>query len=226
MSYNILICDDERDIVSALKIYLEAEGYRTFAAANGREALAILDREDIHLVLLDIMMPVMDGVEALRRMRDEGNDVPVLLLTAKAEVRDRVAGLDAGADDYLTKPFAMEELLARLRSLIRRGTPGTPDTVRLGDMVLDTRQGILKCVNSIALVSRETELLALLMRSTDRDLKESEILSRVWKDFAGADAETLKLYVRYINGKLLSVGACFRVERRPGGMRLCREAEK
>ena len=222
----ILVAEDEDDMRDVLEAYLTISGYEAVTAKNGAEALDKVREGGFDAAVMDIMMPVMDGVEALKRMRDEGNTVPVLLLTAKAEVRDRVAGLDAGADDYLTKPFAMEELLARLRSLIRRGTPGAPDTVRLGDMVLDTRQGILKCVNSIALVSRETELLALLMRSTDRDLKESEILSRVWKDFEGADGEALKLYVRYINGKLLSVGACFRVEHRPGGMRLCREAEK
>ena len=222
----ILIAEDEDDMRDVLEAYLTLSGYETATAKNGAEALARSREGEFDAVVMDIMMPVMDGVEALKRMRDEGNTVPVLLLTAKAEVRDRVAGLDAGADDYLTKPFAMEELLARLRSLIRRGSPGAPDTVRLGEMVLDTRQGILKCVNSIALVSRETELLALLMRSTDRDLNEKEIFSRAWKDFAGADGETLRLYVRYLNGKLSSVGARFRVECRPGGLRLCREAEK
>ena len=222
----ILIAEDEDDMLDVLEAYLTLSGYETVTAKNGAEALARAREGGLDAAVMDIMMPVMDGVEALKRMREEGMDVPVLLLTAKAEVRDRVAGLDAGADDYLTKPFAMEELLARLRSLIRRGTPGTPDTVRLEEMTLDIRQGILKCVNSIALVGRETELLALLMRSTDREISEKEILSRVWRDFAGADGETLKLYVRYINGKLSSVGARFRVERRPGGMRLCREAEK
>ena len=222
----ILIAEDENDMRDVLEAYLDLSGYETVTAKNGAEALLRSREGDFDAAVMDIMMPVMDGVEALKRMRDEGKTMPVLLLTAKAEVRDRVAGLDAGADDYLTKPFAMEELLARLRSLIRRGASAAPDIVRLEGMVLDIRQGTLKCVNSIALAARETELLALLMRSTDRDLNEKEILSRVWKDDAGADDETLKLYIRYINGKLRSVGALFRVERRGEGIRLCREAEK
>ena len=180
----ILIAEDEDDMLDVLEAYLTLSGYETVTAKNGAEALARAREGGLDAAVMDIMMPVMDGVEALKRMREEGMDVPVLLLTAKAEVRDRVAGLDAGADDYLTKPFAMEELLARLRSLIRRGTPGTPDTVRLEEMTLDIRQGILKCVNSIALVGRETELLALLMRSTDREISEKEILSRIWRDYA------------------------------------------
>ena len=117
--YNILICDDERDIVSALKIYLEAEGYTTFAAANGREALDMLRREKIHLVLLDVMMPEMDGIAALSRLREESN-VPVILLTAKSEDTDKVLGLNVGADDYVTKPFNPVELCARVRSQLRR----------------------------------------------------------------------------------------------------------
>ena len=117
--YNILICDDEKDIVSALKIYLEAEGYTTFAAYNGREALDVLRREEIHLVLLDVMMPEMDGIAALSRLREESN-VPVILLTAKSEDTDKVLGLNVGADDYVTKPFNPVELLARVRSQLRR----------------------------------------------------------------------------------------------------------
>ena len=113
--YNILICDDERDIVSALKIYLEAEGYTTFTASNGLEALDVLRREKVHLVLLDVMMPEMDGIAALSRLREESN-VPVILLTAKSEDTDKVLGLNVGADDYVTKPFNPVELCARVRS--------------------------------------------------------------------------------------------------------------
>ncbi len=104
MTNNILICDDDRDIVSALKIYLESENYRTFAAYNGRDALAILEREEIHLVLLDVMMPVLDGVSTLSKLRESSN-VPVILLTAKSEDTDKILGLNVGADDYVTKPF-------------------------------------------------------------------------------------------------------------------------
>ncbi len=222
----LLLAEDEEAMAEAVVDYLEYHHYEVDWVNNGTDALERARMGTYDVLILDIMMPGMDGLTVLRTLRGEGDVTPVLLLTAKGEIRDKVQGFESGSDDYLTKPFAMEELLARLRSLIRRGTPGAPDTVRLGEMTLDIRQGILKCVNSIALVGRETELLALLMRSTDREISEKEILSRIWRDFAGADGETLKLYVRYINGKLSSVGARFRVERRPGGMRLCREAEK
>ena len=119
--YNILICDDEKDIVSALKIYLEAEGYTTFTACNGLKALDVLRREKVHLVLLDVMMPEMDGIAALSRLREESN-VPVILLTAKSEDTDKVLGLNVGADDYVTKPFNPVELCARGR----KGQGGLP----------------------------------------------------------------------------------------------------
>ena len=116
--YNILICDDEKDIVSALKIYLEAEGYRTFAAYNGREALAIIRAQEIHLVLMDIMMPEMDGISAMVKLREESN-LPVILLTAKGEDTDKVLGLNVGADDYITKPFNLDILLLRIQKLLQ-----------------------------------------------------------------------------------------------------------
>ena len=119
--YNILICDDERDIVSALKIYLGAEGYGTFCAYTGKEALDILAKEDIHLVLMDIMMPVMDGIDATVELRKSYN-LPVILLTAKSEDTDKILGLNIGADDYVTKPFNPVEVLARVRSQLRRYT--------------------------------------------------------------------------------------------------------
>ena len=119
--YNILVCDDEKDIVSALRIYLTAEGYRVYEAGNGREALEYLAKEDIHLVLMDIMMPEMDGITAMVKIREQSN-VPVILLTAKSEDTDKILGLNIGADDYITKPFNPIEVLARVRSQLRRYT--------------------------------------------------------------------------------------------------------
>ena len=119
--YNILVCDDEKDIVSALKIYLEPEGYRVLEAYNGQEALDILDREQVQLILLDIMMPKLDGISAVAKLREYSN-VPVILLTAKSEDTDKVLGLNVGADDYITKPFNPLEVLARVRSQLRRYT--------------------------------------------------------------------------------------------------------
>ena len=121
--YRILVCDDEKDIVSALKIYLMADGYQVFEAYNGREALEILKNEDIHLVLMDIMMPEMDGIEACMKIREFSN-VPIIMLTAKSEDADKLMGFECGADDYLTKPFNILELKARVRALLR-GPPGS-----------------------------------------------------------------------------------------------------
>ncbi len=221
----VLIAEDENDLRDVLEAYLTHAGYEAVTAKNGAEALEYSRGGDLDVVVMDIMMPVMDGVEALGRMRQEGNNVPVLLLTAKAEVKDRIAGLDAGADDYLSKPFAMGELLARLRSLTRRGTAYVSDTLRLEEMELDTRRGTLSCVNSIALATRETDLLAMLMRAADRAFSEQEILGRVWKDDKAANGDTVKLYVRYLNGKLQSVGAAFRLQVQAGSVRLSREAQ-
>lgn len=139
--YHILVCDDERDIVSALRIYLTAEGYRVFEAQNGAEALRVLQKEEIHLILLDVMMPQMDGVTALAQVRTFSN-VPVILLTAKSEDTDKVLGLNVGADDYVTKPFNPVELLARVRSQLRRylrlgGGALKPAQTRVGGIVLD-----------------------------------------------------------------------------------------
>ena len=134
--YRILVCDDEKDIVSALKIYLMADGYQVFEAYNGREALEILKNEDIHLVLMDIMMPEMDGITAMLKIREVSN-VPVILLTAKSEDTDKVLGLTVGADDYVTKPFNTVELQARVKSQLRRymklgGGTVRPDTIVIG----------------------------------------------------------------------------------------------
>ena len=144
--YNILVCDDEKDIVSALRIYLTAEGYRVFEAGNGAEALEVIDREDIHLALLDVMMPGMDGITALNRLREHHN-LPVILLTAKSEDTDKVLGLNVGADDYVTKPFNPVELLARVRSQLRRylqlgGGQPAPSAITVG-AVLRLTEGSL-----------------------------------------------------------------------------------
>ena len=170
MSYNILICDDEKDIVSALKIYLEAEGYQTFAAANGREALAILEREEIHLVLLDVMMPVLDGVSTLSKLRESSN-VPVILLTAKSEDTDKVLGLNVGADDYITKPFNPVELLARVRSQLRRylqlgGGTVREDVLTIGSVSLDDgSKNVTVDGEPVNLTPREYDILKLLMQN-------------------------------------------------------------
>ena len=207
----ILIAEDENDLREVLSAYLKHTGYTVDAAQNGKDALELSRANVYDAIVLDIMMPVMDGVEALVRMRQDGNTAPVLLLTAKSEVQDRINGLDAGADDYLTKPFSMGELMARLRSLTRRNSVYIGGTLSLGPVVLDIRQNILRCVNSITLTQTETELMAMLMRESGKKLTVGEILSRVWRGAHDADGETVKLYVLYLNGKLNSVGARLQV---------------
>ena len=118
--YNILICDDEADIRSALKVYLSGEDYKIFEAENGAQALETIEKEEINLLLMDIMMPVMDGIKALAKLREQGNNIPVILLTAKSQDMDKIIGLNAGADDYITKPFNPVEVIARVKSQLRR----------------------------------------------------------------------------------------------------------
>ena len=207
MSYNILICDDEQDIVSALKIYLEAEGYRTFAAANGREALEVLDREDIHLVLLDIMMPVLDGVSALAKLREYSN-VPVILLTAKSEDTDKVLGLNIGADDYVTKPFNPVELLARVRSQLRRylqlgGGAVRESVLTIGPISLDDgSKAVTLDGEPVNLTPREYDILKLLMQNPGRVFHPRDLYRKVWNEEPFGAESTVAVHIRHLREKL------------------------
>ncbi len=207
MSYNILICDDEQDIVSALKIYLEAEGYRTFAAANGKEALELLDREDIHLVLLDIMMPVLDGVSALSKLREFSN-VPVILLTAKSEDTDKVLGLNIGADDYITKPFNPVELLARVRSQLRRylqlgGGAVRESVLSIGPISLDDgSKAVTLDGEPVNITPREYEILKLLMQNPGRVFHPRDLYRKVWNEEPYGAESTVAVHIRHLREKL------------------------
>ena len=168
--YNILVCDDEKDIVSALTIYLTAEGYRVFSASNGAEALEVIEREDIHLALMDIMMPVMDGITAMTKLREHHN-LPVILLTAKGEDTDKILGLNVGADDYVTKPFNPVELLARVKSQLRRylmlgGGSVRPTAITIGSVSLDDdAKSVTVDGEEANLTPIEYDILRLLMSS-------------------------------------------------------------
>lgn len=207
MSYNILICDDEQDIVSALKIYLEAEGYRTFAAANGQEALELLDREDIHLVLLDIMMPVLDGVSALAKLREYSN-VPVILLTAKSEDTDKVLGLNIGADDYVTKPFNPVELQARVRSQLRRylqlgGGAVRESVLSIGPISLDDGgKAVTLDGEPVNLTPREYDILKLLMQNPGRVFHPRDLYRKVWNEEPYGAESTVAVHIRHLREKL------------------------
>ena len=203
---NILICDDEKDIVNALKIYLTAEGYQTFEAYNGEEALAILAQEEIHLVIMDIMMPLLDGISAVAKIREENNTIPVILLTAKSEDTDKVLGLNIGADDYVTKPFNPIELLARVKAQLRRyfnfgGTNISPSVLTVGGIQLDDKTVKLDG-EPVNLTPTEYDILKLLMENRGKVFSSSEIYAKVWKAEAyGADG-TVAVHIRHLREKL------------------------
>lgn len=205
--YHILVCDDERDIVSALRIYLTAEGYRVFEAQNGAEALRVLQKEEIHLILLDVMMPQMDGMTALAQVRTFSN-VPVILLTAKSEDTDKVLGLNIGADDYVTKPFNPVELLARVRSQLRRylqlgGGALKPAQTRVGGIVLDDdAKRVTLDGEAVALTPREFEILRLLMRNAGTVFSPKEIYRRVWGGEPYGAENAVAVHIRHLREKL------------------------
>ena len=205
--YHILVCDDERDIVSALRIYLTAEGYRVFEAQNGAEALRVLQKEEIHLILLDVMMPQMDGMTALAQIRTFSN-VPVILLTAKSEDTDKVLGLNVGADDYVTKPFNPVELLARVRSQLRRylqlgGGALKPAQTRVGGIVLDDdAKRVTLDGEAVALTPREFEILRLLMRNAGTVFSPKEIYRRVWGGEPYGAENAVAVHIRHLREKL------------------------
>ena len=205
--YNILICDDEKDIVSALKIYLEAEGYRTFEAYTGREALEIRRREDIHLVLMDIMMPEMDGISAMVELRKESN-VPVILLTAKGEDTDKILGLNVGADDYITKPFNPVEMLARVRSQLRRymqlgGGAVKSGQLQVGGVALDDRsKEVTVDGEPVRLTPTEYEILKLLMEHPGEVFSPKALFRKVWADEPFGAESTVAVHIRHLREKI------------------------
>lgn len=204
---NILICDDEKDIVSALKIYLEAEGYQTFPAYNGKEALAVLDKEDIHLVLLDVMMPGLDGIGVLAKLREWSN-VPVILLTAKSEDTDKVLGLNLGADDYITKPFNPVELLARVRSQLRRylqlgGGKARESVLTIGAVSLDDASKTVTVDGEpVSLTPREYEILKLLMQNPGRVFHPRDLYRKVWNEEPFGAESTVAVHIRHLREKI------------------------
>ena len=195
--------DDERAVRDSLRRALELEGYEVELAADGAEALYRLESNgQPDAVILDVLMPGVDGLEVSRRLRSKGNTVPILMLTARTEVESRVAGLDAGADDYLAKPFALEELLARLRALLRRMAPGTEEVSRFADLELNpgTRE-VKRGGAPIELTRTEFNLLELFMRNPRQVLTRSVIFERVWGYDFGFASNSLDVYIGYLRRK-------------------------
>ena len=199
----ILVVDDERAVRDSLRRALELEGYEIELAADGNEALdRVESSEEPDAIILDVLMPGMDGLEVCRRLRGDGRTLPVLMLTARTEVEDRVAGLDAGADDYVTKPFALEELLARMRALLRRTSDETGEVLRFADLELDpgTRE-VRRGSRQIELTRTEFSLLELFLRNPRQVLTRSVIFERVWGYDFGFASNSLDVYIGYLRRK-------------------------
>ena len=205
--YNILVCDDERDIVNALKIYLNDPEYRILTAYNGREAVEAVRREDVHLCLLDIMMPDTDGIRALSMIREFSN-VPVIFLTAKSEDTDKILGLNLGADDYITKPFSPLEVTARVRSQLRRyltlgGRAKEPETAAVGGIELDDRAKSVTCDGEpVSLTPIEYEILKLLITHPGQVFSPREIYGQVWHETPLGSDNTVAVHIRHLREKL------------------------
>lgn len=208
MGSRILIAEDDRGVRQSLERALRFEGYDVEIANDGSEALESLGSSEPDLVLLDVMMPHIDGLTVCRRLRASGNSVPVLMLTARHEVRDRVAGLDAGADDYLVKPFALEELLARIRALLRRNVPDEDaSTLTVDDLTLDPRtRKVTRGERELDLTKTEFDLLELLMLNAGVVLTRDTIYERIWGYDFGTTSNSLDVYIGYLRRKTEETG--------------------
>ncbi|RHA13814.1 DNA-binding response regulator [Megasphaera sp. AM44-1BH] len=220
----ILLAEDEKDMSAALVAILTHSGYEVDPVYDGEAAVQMAQRHSYDCMVFDIMMPKLDGVQALQQIRDGGDVTPVIMLTAKSEVADRINGLDAGADDYLTKPFAMAELLARLRAMTRRSTAFTPQKLQTGSVSLDVAEQELCSTNVVRLSAKETKLMQLLMLNADKDLTTGEILSRVWPD-EEEDEKIVWIYISYLKEKLAAIDADVTITGGEGGpFRLVQES--
>jgi len=205
--HTILICDDDRDIVSALDIYLASEGYRTLKAYNGLEAIQAVERNEVHLILMDIMMPELDGIRATARLR-EGSNIPIILLTAKSEDADKILGLNIGADDYITKPFNPLEVIARVKSQLRRytslgGAEKGPGLLTVGPIAMDDgAKQVTVDGEPVKLTATELKIVDLLMRNLGRVFPAEEIYRRVWNEEAYATENTVMVHIRRIREKI------------------------
>ena len=206
--YNVLICDDQPDIVNALKIYLTPEGYTLYEAFTGKEAVDIVKNHDIHLILLDIMMPQMDGLTATARIREFSN-APIILLTAKSETEDMVLGLNVGADDYITKPFVPVEVMARVRSHLRRYAllgakpPENAGTITIGSITMDDKSKQVSVDGDpVSLTPIEYEILKLLMEHPDKVFSTRVIYEKVWQENPIGSENAVAVHIRHLREKI------------------------
>ena len=211
----ILLAEDTKDLNKNVTKLLETQEYDN--VFDGEEALEHLKKDSYDCIILDIMMPKVDGITVLKELRSRNIITPVLLLTAKAEVDDRVEGLDAGADDYLPKPFAMKELLARTRALTRRPPLFTTDNVELFDIVLDTGSTSLTCNSTVRLSNKELELMLHIMMNPDIALSTDYLIEHIWKNEENANNDTVYLYISYLKRKLQMIGSTATITGEKGG---------
>ncbi|MEE0516033.1 MAG: response regulator transcription factor [Emergencia sp.] len=209
MTYNILIAEDDRDIAQLLKLYLESSGYRTVAASDGEEAFALVETEDIHLAVLDIMMPKLDGYQLTMKIRERGYDFPIIFLSAKVEDNDKILGLNLGGDDYMTKPFNPLEIIARVKSSLRRAyelnKPAKEQPSRLtnGELTMDFESmTVMKGDTHIGLTPTEFKILALFMRSPGSVFTKTQICQSINEDFYESDENAVIVHISKIREKL------------------------
>ncbi|MDU4046765.1 MAG: response regulator transcription factor [Peptoniphilus harei] len=207
MDYNILVCDDEKDILDAIEIYLKAEGYKVFTAKDGLSALKILEKNEIHLAIIDIMMPVMDGITLIMKMREMTN-IPIIVLSAKSEVTDKIVGLNVGADDYITKPFNAVELTARVNSLIRRYFSLGASEIKKGDLkigrlcISDESKEVRVEDEIVSLTPYEYKILYLLVKNPGRVFSSTEIYERVWEEEAIDVRKIISVHISHLRDKV------------------------
>ena len=217
----ILLAEDEEQLARVLKMAMTSSDYTVDAVDNGQKAVDLAKENAYDVIILDIMMPVKDGITALKEIRESGNQTYVIMLTAMAEVDDRVNGLDSGADDYITKPFSLKELLARLRSLERRTTT-SKQALHFDDLTLDSEEQVMESSNSIGLTREETQMLAYLIRNAGKPLSPAAILDNVWGN-EKADEEDVWINISYLRQKLSSIQSHAQIAGEKGGPYMLKE---
>ncbi|HGA4155782.1 TPA: response regulator transcription factor [Streptococcus agalactiae] len=206
----VLIAEDEEQMSRVLSTAISHQGYVVDVAYDGQTAIDLANQNAYDVMVMDVMMPVKTGVEAVKKIRQSGNKSHIIMLTAMAEIDDRVTGLDAGADDYLTKPFSLKELLARLRSMSRRLEDFTPNVLSLGRVTLSVGEQELQCENTIRLAGKEAKMLAFFMLNHDKELSTQQLFEHVWgadKDQEDVDEGYVFIYVSYLRQKLQAISA-------------------
>ena len=216
---NILLAEDEQQLSRVLETAMTHEGYQVDTAFDGQEAVDLAKENAYDLMILDIMMPVKTGIEALKEIRQTGNTTHVIMLTAMSEVDDKVTGLDAGADDYLTKPFSLKELLARLRSMSRRVATFTPNLLQIGQTSLNVGEHELISFNSIRLAGKESKMMEFLMLNAQKSLSTQEIFRHVWSKDEDEDLDEgfVWIYISYLRQKLKAIHADLAILGEEGG---------